>query len=185
VTSRPVPNGPAESMIVADDQNTAHHGIPAVGFQLSLHTAFANLALRGRIGCVFLIPDADSRAVCPSPYISPAPDQPACSAMQSRSAASHWCECCDAVRPARSSLTEHRTGPACLHANEHKCGAGRCDGTQPQIVLVNARRRPHPELIFDAHCGWRTRMFCPFQAGDGFGFGLSSTEWIFIGTHRG
>ena len=24
-------------------------------------------------------------------------------------------------------------------------------------------------------------LFCPFQAGDGFGFGLSSTKWIFIG----
>jgi hypothetical protein len=74
-----------------------------------------------------------------------------------------------------------------LHVNKHKNTTQRArDCNAPQIVLVNNGRRPHPQPVFVCIVADDPEgLFCPFQAGDGFGFGFSSTEWISIGTERG
>jgi hypothetical protein len=98
-----------------------------------------------------------------------------CNAMPSR----WWLTRCS--KP--SSLSGYGNERVGLHPNEHKgTRSPRCNSVQ--IFLVNDWHRTHAETIFDVNCGWRSRKACfaLLKAGDGFGFGLSSTKWIFVGT---
>jgi hypothetical protein len=54
-----------------------------------------------------------------------------------------------------------------------------------QILLVNDWHQTHAQTILvSIVAGDPGRLFCPLllKAGDGFGFGFSSTKWIFGGT---
>ncbi len=75
-----------------------------------------------------------------------------------------------------------------LHANEHKDGAtvaGIASGSKLSLSIERADRILKRYLMCIVAGDPRKACFALFQAGDGFGFGLSSTEWIVIGTERG
>lgn len=56
--------------------------------------------------------------------------------------------------------------------------------TRANIFLVNDRRILN-QYSMGIVAGDRGRPVLSFQAGDGFGLGLSSTKWIFVGVDGG